>query len=67
MMMKLHRYHLDVVFKHGKELFVADALSGAHLFTSDPQLTDDLLEVMTVQMNSGLLYKKMSHANSFLI
>lgn len=27
MMMKLHRYHLDVIFKRGKELFVADALS----------------------------------------
>ncbi len=53
MMMKLHRYHLDVIFKHGKELFVADALSRAHLSTSDPQLTDDLLEVMTFQVLSS--------------
>ncbi len=53
MMMKLHRYHLDVIFKRGKELFVADALSRAHLSTSDPQLTDDLLEVMTVQVLSS--------------
>uniref|UniRef100_A0A8C1UUH3 ribonuclease H n=1 Tax=Cyprinus carpio TaxID=7962 RepID=A0A8C1UUH3_CYPCA len=49
-MMKLHRYHLDVIFKHGKELFVANALSRAHLSTTNPQLTDDLLEVMTVQV-----------------
>ncbi len=53
MMTKLHRYHLDVIFKRGKELFVADALSRAHLSTSDPQLTDDLLEVMTVQVLSS--------------
>lgn len=51
--MKLHRHHLDDVFKRGKELFVADALSRASLSTSDPQLTDDLLEVMTVQVLSS--------------
>ncbi len=40
-------------FKHGKELFVADALSRAHLSTSDPQHTDDLPEVITVQVLSS--------------
>ncbi len=53
MMIKLHHYHLDVIFKHGKELFVADALSRAHLSTSDPQHTDDLPEVITVQVLSS--------------
>lgn len=53
MMMKLHYYHLDVIFKCGKELFLADVLSRAHLSTSDPQLTDDLVEVMTVQVLSS--------------
>ncbi|KAL1256209.1 hypothetical protein QQF64_011754 [Cirrhinus molitorella] len=52
-MMKLHLYHLYVMFKYGKELFVADALSRAHHFTSDPPLTNDLLEVMTVQVLSS--------------
>ena len=52
MMLKLQRYDLDVMYKRGKELFVADALSRAHLPESDPPLTDDLLEVMTVQVLS---------------
>ncbi len=53
MIMKLHHYHLDVIFKRGKELFVADALSRAYLSSFDPQLTDDLLKVMTVQVLSS--------------
>ncbi|KAL2083268.1 hypothetical protein ACEWY4_021041 [Coilia grayii] len=47
---RLQRYDLDVMYKRGKELFVADALSRAHLPESEPPLTDDLLEVMTVQV-----------------
>lgn len=53
MMLKLQRYDLDVMYKRGKELFVADALSRAHLPESEPPLMDDLLEVMTVQVLSS--------------
>lgn len=35
MMLKLQRYHLNVVYKRGRELYVADALSRAHLPTTE--------------------------------
>ncbi len=52
MMLKLQRYSLNVIHKRGKERFVADALSHAHLSSTEPPLTDDLLEVMTLQVLS---------------
>ncbi len=39
--------------QRGKELFVADALSRAHLSSTEPPLTDDLLEVMTLKVLSS--------------
>lgn len=48
MMLKLQRYSLNVIYKWGKELFVGDALSHAHLSSTEPPLSDDLLEVMTL-------------------
>ncbi len=53
MMLKLQRYNLNVIYKRGKELFVADALSRAHLSSTEPPHTDDLLEVMTLQVLSS--------------
>ncbi len=53
MMLKLQRYSLNVIYKRGKELFVADALSRAHLSSTEPPLTDDLLEVMTLKVLSS--------------
>ncbi len=53
MMLKLQRYSLNVIYKWGKELFAADALSRAHLSSTEPPLTDNLLEVMTLQVLSS--------------
>ncbi|KAL1281249.1 hypothetical protein QQF64_000052 [Cirrhinus molitorella] len=52
MMLKLQHYILDVIYKRGKELFVTDALSRAYLPSTEPPLSDDLLEVMTLQVLS---------------
>ncbi len=53
MMLTLQCYSLNVIYKWGKELFVADALSRAHLSSTEPPLTDDLLEVMRLQVLSS--------------
>ncbi len=60
-------------YKRGKELFVTDALSRAHLLSTEPPLTDDLLEVMTLkvsrrngQKNSDLSLNLILHAKDLL-
>ncbi len=41
-MLKLQRYHLNVIYKRGRELYVADALSRAHLPSTDtPEAIED--------------------------
>jgi hypothetical protein len=47
MIMQLQRYNIDLVYRPGKELYVADTLSRAYITDPEPQ-TDDWYEVMCV-------------------
>ncbi|RXN39425.1 dynein heavy chain axonemal [Labeo rohita] len=53
MMLKLQRYNLNVVYKRGKELYLADALSRAHLPSTDGADTSEDYDVMTVEALSS--------------
>uniref|UniRef100_A0A8C5WEL0 ribonuclease H n=1 Tax=Leptobrachium leishanense TaxID=445787 RepID=A0A8C5WEL0_9ANUR len=45
---KLQRYHLNVVYKRGRELYVADALSRAHLPTTENPGAAEAYEVLAL-------------------
>ena len=47
MMLKLQRYDINIVYKRGKELYIADTLSRAYLPTVE-EPTEDEFEVMTL-------------------
>jgi len=49
MMLKLQRYHLNVIYKRGRELYVADALSRAHLHTTDSPETIEDYDVLALE------------------
>lgn len=53
MMLKLQRYNLNVIYKKGKELYLADALSRAHLPSTDWAETSEDYDVMTVEVLSS--------------
>lgn len=54
MMLRLKRYNLNVICQRGRDLYVADALSHAHLpFTEQAEYIDDY-EVMVVDVLSPL-------------
>ncbi len=53
MMLRLQRYNLNVVYKRGKELYVADALSRAHLPSTDQAEVIEEYEVMVVDILSS--------------
>ena len=61
MLMRLQRYSLQVVYKRGKEMHIADALSRAYLTTDlpDSDLLDDMeAMVHSLVQNSSLCPKK---------
>ncbi|CAL8372375.1 unnamed protein product [Arctogadus glacialis] len=53
MMLRLQRYNLDVIYKRGRELYVADALSRAHLPSTDQAEEMEEYEVMVVDVLSS--------------
>ena len=53
MMLRLQRYNLDVIYKRGRELYVADALSRAHLPSTDQAEDMEEYEVMVVDVLSS--------------
>lgn len=53
MMLKLQRYNLHVIYKRGKQLYLADALSRAHLPSTDWADTIEDYDVMTVEALSS--------------
>lgn len=53
MMFKLQRYNLNVVYKRGKELYLADTLSRAHLLSTDWAESTEDYDVMTVEALSS--------------
>ncbi|CAL8342460.1 unnamed protein product [Boreogadus saida] len=53
MMLRLQRYNLDVICKRGRELYVADALSRAHLPSTDQAEEMEEYEVMVVDVLSS--------------
>lgn len=48
MLMKLQRYNLNVVYKRGAELYIADTLSRAYQPLTEPSLGNDDFEIMTI-------------------
>ena len=55
MLLKLQKYNLKVVYKKGKEMYIADALSRAYT-NSDPDPNEQFeFEVMTVESTTGAL------------
>jgi transposase InsO family protein len=48
MLMQLQRYDISVVYKKGKDLYIADTLSRAYLTETTPPLGEDEYEVMSV-------------------
>ena len=56
MRMRLQRYDLHLVYKPGKEMFIADTLSRAYLNNTKPNdLFDDTIEVNVVQISDQKL------------
>lgn len=53
MMLRLQRYNLNVVYKRGRELYVADTFSRAHLPSTDQAEDMDDYEVMVVEVLSS--------------
>ena len=53
MMLRLQRYNLDVIYKRGRELYIADALSRAHLPSTDQAKEMEEYEVMVVDVLSA--------------
>ncbi|CAL8361892.1 unnamed protein product [Arctogadus glacialis] len=53
MMLRLQCYNLDVIYKRGRELYVADALSRAHLPSTDQAEEVEEYEVMVVDVLSS--------------
>ncbi|CAL8258533.1 unnamed protein product [Boreogadus saida] len=53
MMLRLQRYNLNVIYKRGRELYVADALSRAHLPSTDQAEEMEEDEVMVVDVLSS--------------
>lgn len=53
MMLKLQRYNLHVIYKRGKQLYLADALSREHLPSTDWADTIEDYDVMTVEALSS--------------
>lgn len=49
MMLKLQRYNLNVIYKRGKELYLADMLSHAHLLSTERAETSEDYDVMRVE------------------
>ena len=47
MLTKLHRYNIDLAYKAGQELHIADALSRAYLSETEEEEDDDF-EVMSI-------------------
>ncbi len=53
MMLKLQCYNLNVIYKRGKELYLADALSRTHLPSTDWDESSEDYDVMTVEVLSS--------------
>ncbi len=53
MMLKLQHFNLDVIYKRGKELYLADAVSCAHLPSTDWDETSEDYDVMIVEVLSS--------------
>lgn len=53
MMLRLQRYNLNVICKRGRELYVADALSRAHLPSTDQAEEMEEYKVMVVDVLSS--------------
>ena len=52
MILRLQRYNLNVIYKRGRELYVADALSRAHLPSTDQAEEVEEYEVMEADVLS---------------
>ncbi|KAJ8365224.1 hypothetical protein SKAU_G00140550 [Synaphobranchus kaupii] len=61
MMLRLQRYNLNVIYKRGKELYVADALSRAHLPSTDQAEATEEYEVMVVDVLSSHRVEELRH------
>ena len=48
MMFSLQRYNIMLVYKQGKEMYIADTLSRAYLEDDDLNLSEDDYEVMCI-------------------
>jgi transposase InsO family protein len=62
MLMCLQRYSFDIVYKRGKELYIADTLSRSYTESDDETIGEDRYEVMAAEPVSDARYHEIERA-----